>query len=49
MFGTENEEGPISSGLHDSEKDFQDLDVIVHEGSCVVATVDNNFAQEVGV
>ena len=42
VFGTENEEGPISSELHDNEDEFQELGVVVHEGSCVVATIDNN-------
>ena len=42
IFGTENEDGPISSSLHENEEQFQDGEPIVHEGSCVVATVDNN-------
>ncbi|QLD90074.1 hypothetical protein HWV07_13945 [Natronomonas salina] len=41
-FGTENESGPISGQLHDNEEQFQNASVIVHEGSCVIATVDNN-------
>lgn len=45
-FGTENESGPISSGVHENEEQFQDLEPVVHEGSCVVATVDNNAQQE---
>ena len=46
VFGTENESGLISSGIHGSENETQGLEPVVHEASCVVATVDNNFAEE---
>lgn len=44
VFGTEEEAGPISGGLHENEGQFGELAPVVHEVACLIATVDNSFA-----
>lgn len=44
--GTQDENGPISSQIHANEGQAPaELQPVVHEVSCLVATVDNNLAQ----
>jgi hypothetical protein len=45
IAGTEREEGPVSSQLHANEGQFGEAAPVVHQVSCLVATVDNNLAE----